>query len=90
MQHVAVAHLRPQTAEPGCDLRVEDVVDLGAPDAAQDRHVLTAGVHDDLDLRIGEDGGERGEIQRGVERVEHLDAHVAARRIRLDGDLDEA
>src|SRR3712207_7250885 len=37
------------------------------PHAAQQRDVLAAGVHDDLDVGIGEHGRERGGIERGVE-----------------------
>ena len=53
-EQVAVAGLRAAAGEPGRDLRVEDVGELGLPGAAQDRHVLAAGVQDDLDRRVGQ------------------------------------
>ena len=90
MQQRLVAELGAQPGEAGGELGVEEVRDARPADAAQQRDVLAAGVHDDLDLRVGEHLGERREVERVVERVEHLDAHVAAGARRLDGDLDEA
>ncbi len=72
VQQPVVAGLRGGAGESGGDLRVEDIGEVDRPLAAQDRHVLAAGVHDDLDRGIGEHGGER----RGIEpfqRVEHVD-----------------
>ena len=74
--------------EAGGDLRVEDVRDLGLPDAAQQRDVLAPGVEDDLDVRVGEDLGQRTGVELLLDRVEHLDPHAAVGL--LDGDLDEA
>ena len=49
VQQRLVAELRAQPGEAGGELRVEEVRDLRRPDAAQQRDVLAAGVHDDLD-----------------------------------------
>ena len=89
MQQRLVADLRAQAGEPGGELRVEDLGDLGVPGPAQQRHVLAAGVHHDLDLRVGEDERQRRAVQLFVERVEHLDAAGAA-VVPGDGDLDQA
>ena len=62
--------------EAGRDLRVEDVRDLGSPDAPQQRHVLARGVQHDLDLGIGEHLGERRRVER-LERVEQRDPHAS-------------
>ena len=59
VQKPAVAGLGGEAGEPGGDLRVEHARELGAPLAAQDRHVLAAGVDHDLHLGVGEHGGER-------------------------------
>ena len=67
---VAVAGLRARPGEPSGDLRVEDVRQLGAPDAAQDRDVLPTGMEHDLDLRVGHQLGERREVECLVERVD--------------------
>ena len=73
-----VALLSPEAHEAGGDLGVEHVGDVRAPGAAQDRHVLTAGVDDHLDGGIGE---RRRQGRRGVvgQRIEHLGAHAAVR-----------
>ncbi len=64
-QQPLVAELGAHAREPGGDLRVEHVVDLAAPQPAQERNVLAAGMQDDLDRRVGEHLGQR----RGVERI---------------------
>ncbi len=61
-EQVAVAGLRARAGEPGGDLGVEDVRDLGAPCAAQDRDVLAAGVEHDLDRRVGEQLRQRRDV----------------------------
>ena len=43
---------------------------LGVPGAAQDVEVLAAGVHDDLDLGVGEQRRDRRRIGRPLERVD--------------------
>ena len=53
-EQVPVPGLRARAREPGRELRVEDVRELGVPRAAQDRHVLAAGVQHDLDRRVGQ------------------------------------
>ena len=78
MQQRLVAELGAQPREAGRELGVEEVGDARLADAAQQRDILAAGVHDDLDLRVGEHAGEGGEVERVVERVEHLDAHLTA------------
>ena len=44
-------------------------------------------MQDDLDVRVGEDGGEGRGVELALERIEDVDA---LRAILLDGDLDEA
>ena len=88
MQQRLVAELGAQAGEAGGELRVEEVRDVRLPDAAQQRDVLAAGVHDDLDGGVGEHGRERRRVERVVERVEDLDATSPSGRHR--GDLDEA
>ena len=87
---VAVAGLGALACEPGGDLRVEDVRDLGSPGAAQDRDVLAPRVQHDLDLRFGEQLGERADVELEVERVDQ-DRPDAARRFGVfDRDLGQA
>ena len=88
VQQRLVAELRAQPREAGCELRVEEVRDVRRPDTAQQRDVLAPGVHDDLDLGVGEQRRERRGVELAVEGVEHLDPHVFAGN--LDRDLHEA
>ena len=76
-QQRLIARLRAQSGEPGGDLGVEQVGDLGVPHAAQQRDVLARGVHDHLDRGIGEHLGQRRRVDRLVQRVDHVDAHLA-------------
>jgi hypothetical protein len=70
-QERVVARLRGQPGEAGRDLGVEDTRHLGGGTAAQQRDVLAPRVHDHLDVRVCEEPGERSEIGRFVERIEH-------------------
>ena len=62
--------------EAGGDLGVEDVADLGAEAPAQQRDVLAAGVHDELDRGVGEQLGERRSVELLAQRVDQLDAQT--------------
>ena len=75
-----VALLVAEPEEARGQLGVEDAGDLGGPDPAQDRDVLAARVHHDLDRRIGQHQGQRSGIGRVVsERVDHLGPHAVGR-----------
>ena len=87
MQQRLVAELGAHPGEAGGELRVEEVRDVRRPHAAQQRDVLAAGMHDDLDRGIGEDLRQRLRVERAVQRVEDLDAQAVGS---LDGDLHEA
>ena len=82
VQQPGVAGLGREAREAGGDLGVEHVGHVGPPLAAEDRHVLPAGVEHDLHALVGEHLGQR----RGIEarqRVEHDD-------LAADDDLHEA
>ena len=64
-----VALLVAEAQEAGGHLGVEDVGHVGLPGAAHDRHVLAAGVHDHLDLGVGERRGERRRVEAGRRRA---------------------
>ena len=75
---------------PGGELGVEDVGDLGPPGAAQDRHVLAAGVEHDLDRWVGEQLRDRGHVDARSERVDQVDTRLAlGARVIVDGDLHQ-
>ena len=90
VQQRLVADLRAQAREPGGELRVEDVRDLGAPDAAQQRDVLAAGVHARSRPRGSASTSASGEQSRlsssGSSTSTRLGPPVAVG----DGDLDQA
>ena len=87
---VGVAGLGALADEARGDLRVEHVRQLGGPRAAQDRHVLTAGVQDDLHLRIGQQLRQRPHVDALIETVDQdrVDPGRFARV--LDRELREA
>ncbi len=87
---VAVAGLGALADEARGDLRVEYVRQLRGPRSAQDRHVLTAGVQDDLDLRIGQQLRQRPHVDVLVEAVDQDRADSGRLARVLDGDLGEA
>ena len=87
MQQRLVAELGAQAGEAGGDLRVEDAAQLGGPLAAQQRDVLAPGVQDDLDVGVGQQGGQRRGVELLGQRIEDLDAHAV---VGLDRDLDQA
>ena len=80
-QHLAderlVSLLVAETEEARRDLRVEHVRDVCVPAAPQDPHVLTTGVHHNLDRRVGEHLRERLGVELVLDRVEHLGPHAA-------------
>ena len=73
VEQAAVAGLGPEPGEPGRHLGVEHPADLGPPHPAQQGHVLAPGVEHHLDPRVGQDLGQRGRVQPGVQRVDQLD-----------------
>ena len=89
-EQVAVAGLRAGADEPGRQLRVEQVGDLGPPGAAEDRHVLAAGVEHDLDGRIAQQLRHRRDVHPAAQRIDQIDAWTAAVRRVVHGDLDQA
>ena len=76
-EQVAVPGLGARAREPGGELGVEDVGELGAPGPAEDRDVLAAGVEHDLDRRVGEQLRERRDVDR---RRASRSARCAGRR----------
>ena len=60
-----------------------------SPDAPEDRDVLAAGVEDDLDRRVGEQLGERRDLD-AVERVDQDDPSAVGLARIVDADLDQA
>ena len=90
-EQVAVPGLRARAHEPRGELRVEDVGDLGRPGAAQDRHVLAAGVEHNLDRRVREQLRDRRHVGVALERVDQVDARLAlGTRVVVDRDLYQA
>jgi hypothetical protein len=88
-EQVAVPSLRAGAGKAGRDLRVEHVVQLRVPRAAQDRDVLAPGVQDDVDRGVAEQRGERSDV--GLrERVDQDDLRRSPRVGIVDRDLDEA
>ena len=82
VQQPGVAGLGGEAGEARGDLGVEHVGDVGPPLAAQDRHVLAAGVEHDLHGGVGEHGGQRRRVE-ALHRVEHHD-------LAADRELHEA
>ena len=90
-EQVAVPGLRARANEPGRELRVEDVRDLGRPGPAEDRDVLAAGVEHDLDRRVGEQVRDRARVDPALERVDQRDVRSGAvGGFVVDRDLDQA
>ena len=90
-EQVAVPGLGARAHEPGGELGVEDVRDLGAPGPAEDRHVLAAGVEHDLDRRVGQQL--RRAVSTSTSPRASRSARCAGRRRRarvVDRDLHQA
>ncbi len=58
--------------------------------AAQDRHVLAAGVHDHLDRGVGQHARERAGVELVGDRVQHLGADAVLALVVGHRDLDQA
>ncbi len=65
--------MRSHPGKAGGDLGVEHVGHVSVQAPAQQRDVLAAGVHDHLDLRIGEDRRQRRAVEILRERVDEPD-----------------
>jgi Rrf2 family protein len=72
-EQISIPGLSACAGEPGGHLRVEHISDLGRPGAAQDRHVLAAGVEDHLDIRVREQRGHGPQVEITPERVDQGD-----------------
>ena len=83
-EQVSVAGLGTRADEPGRDLGVEEIVDLRAPGAAEDRDVLAARVEHDLDRGVREQLGERRHVDI-LQRVDQHDSWLAAGTIAAPG-----
>ena len=77
-QQRVVGALGPESREPGGDLGVEHVRDLGPEAPAQQGHVLAPGVHHHAYLRVGQDIGQRRAVEVVLEGVEDHDPLVGS------------